>query len=188
MSKEAARSGLLVWMDLEMTGLEPDTDEILEIAVVITDQNLNIVAQGPDLILRQPPERFARMDQWNRDQHTKTGLWASVLASSIDVKEAEEQVLSFIKQHVEERKSPLCGNSVWQDRRFLYKHMPRLESYLHYRIVDVSTVKELAVRWYPEEAKRFTKSSSHRALDDVIESIDELKFYRSTVFLKPEAP
>src|SRR5688572_282111 len=120
MSKEAAGSRLLVWMDLEMTGLEPDTDEILEIAVVITDQDLNIVANGPDLILKQVPERFAKMDQWNQDQHTKTGLWASALTSTIDVQEAEDKVLAFIKEHVDERKSPLCGNSVWQDRRFLY--------------------------------------------------------------------
>lgn len=188
MSKETAQEGLLVWMDMEMTGLDPDTDEVLEIATVITDKNLEIVAHGPDLILGQPPERFAKMDQWNRDQHTKTGLWPAVLASTITRESAEEQTLAFLRQFVSERKSPLCGNSVWQDRRFLYRHMPKLEAYLHYRIIDVSSVKELAVRWYPEDAKKFSKNSSHRALDDVIESIEELKFYRSKIFRTKDLP
>ena len=175
---------LLVWMDLEMTGLDPDRDAIIEMATLITDGELNLIARGPELVIHQPPERFAQMDDWNREHHSKSGLWEKVLASSISAAAAEAETLAFIKQHTGLRASPLCGNSIWQDRRFLARYMPALEAYLHYRLVDVSTIKELASRWYP--GVKFTKAKgAHRALDDILESVEELKFYRERFFQKP---
>ncbi|MGE0174113.1 MAG: oligoribonuclease [Oligoflexales bacterium] len=172
----------LVWVDLEMTGLDPDTDEILEIAVVITDAQLNAVAHMTPLVIKQDPSRFAKMDHWNQEHHTKSGLWARALESTTTLEEAQSRVLGFMKQYCRPKESPLCGNTVWQDRRFLIKHMKEVDTYLHYRIVDVSTIKELAKLWYPELGKQFTKKNAHRALDDIFESIAELKFYRERLF------
>ena len=173
----------LVWMDLEMTGLDPDKDAIIEIATIITDSDLNVVAEGPEIAIHQEPERFALMDDWNKEQHTKSGLWQKVLNSKISISEAEAETLAFIKRFVGPKESPLCGNSIWQDRRFIYKHMPLVDAYLHYRMIDVSTVKELSRRWYGENGK-FTKDKGlHRALEDIRESVEELKFYRQKLFI-----
>ena len=175
----------LVWMDLEMTGLDPETDVIIEIATVITDSQLNVIAEGPDLVIKRDPSLFAGMDSWNQEHHTKSGLWAAVVSSTISEAEAERQTLEFLKKHVALRESPLCGNSVWQDRRFLGRYMKQLEAHLHYRLIDVSTLKELGARWHPQRASGFAKKkNSHRALDDVYESIEELKFYREALFIK----
>ena len=171
----------LVWIDLEMTGLNPETDAIIEIATLITDSQLNVIAEGPELAINQPPERFDKMDDWNREHHSKSGLWAKVLASTVTLAEAEQKTLDFIRMHCNPKESPLCGNSVWQDRRFIVRYMQQLDDYLHYRIVDVSTIKELASRWYPNQKFKKPKGA-HRALDDIRESLDELKFYRSTFF------
>jgi oligoribonuclease len=181
----APPSGRLVWMDLEMTGLDPERDTIIEMATLVTDAELNVVAEGPELVIHQAAAMFDRMDDWNREHHTKSGLWAKVVASDITLAEAERQTLEFVAKHVGPRESPLCGNSVWQDRRFLVKYMRSLEAYLHYRLVDVSSVKELATRWYP--GTKFTKKKgAHRALDDIRESIDELRFYREAFFKSPQ--
>ncbi|MBM4251302.1 MAG: oligoribonuclease [Deltaproteobacteria bacterium] len=171
-------------MDMEMTGLDPDTDSIIEIATLITDSELNVIAEGPELAIHQPADRFARMDAWNQEHHTKSGLWAKVQASTVTIAQAEVATLDFIRKHCGERESPLCGNSIWQDRRFLVRYMPKLDAYLHYRILDVSTIKELASRWYP--GSKFKKpKGAHRALDDVKESLDELRYYRTHLF-KPK--
>ncbi len=176
--------GLLVWMDLEMTGLDPDKDVIIEMATLVTDSDLKITARGPEFIIHQPRERFELMDDWNREHHTKSGLWEKVVTSTITTAYAEEATLEFIKSHLDAKVSPLCGNSIWQDRRFLSRYMPRLESYLHYRMIDVSTVKELGLRWYGEDAKFTKPKGSHRAMDDITESIDELLDYRHKLFVK----
>ncbi len=176
---------LLVWMDLEMTGLDPEVDEILEIATLVTDGELEIVAEGPELVIHQPPERFERMDDWNKEHHTKSGLWQRVLESKTTLAEAERLTLDFVKTHAGVRESPLCGNSIWQDRRFLVKYMQDLEAHLHYRLVDVSSVKELAARWYPG-VKAQKKKGAHRALGDIRESVEELKFYRKALFKDPK--
>ncbi len=174
----------LVWMDMEMTGLDPESDTIIEIATLITDGELNIIAEGPELAIHQPAERFAKMDAWNQEHHSKSGLWAKVLASDVTIEQAETATLDFIRKHCGERESPLCGNSIWQDRRFLLRYMPKLDGYLHYRILDVSSIKELASRWYP--GLKFKKpKGAHRALDDVKESLEELRFYRANLF-KPK--
>ncbi len=178
-------SGKLVWMDLEMTGLEPDRDTIIEMATLITDGELNVIAEGPEIVVRQDAKLFDGMDDWNREHHTKSGLWAKVITSEISLEEAEKRTLDFLKQHLGPREAPLAGNSVWQDRRFLARYMKQLEGFLHYRLVDVSTIKELAGRWYPKV--RFTKrKGAHRALDDIIESLDEMRFYRQALFRTPE--
>jgi len=174
-------SNRLVWMDLEMTGLEPDRDTIIEMATIVTDGELNIIAEGPEIVIHQDASLFAGMDDWNKEHHTKSGLWQKVVASKISLAEAEAETLAFIKMHCGEKESPLCGNSIWQDRRFLVRYMPKIEQYMHYRLVDVSTIKELAVRWYPD-LKFAKKKGSHRALDDIRESVDELKFYREHLF------
>ncbi|HJP10128.1 MAG TPA: oligoribonuclease [Arenicellales bacterium] len=179
-------SGNLVWMDLEMTGLEPDKDRILEMATIVTDAQLNIVEEGPVLAIHQVESALLGMDEWNQTVHSASGLIDRVRDSTLDESAAEQMTLEFLRRTVVEGRSPLCGNSICQDRRFLYRYMPLLTRYLHYRNVDVSTIKELMVRWCPERLKGFEKKGSHRALDDIRESIEELKFYRK-VFVRLEA-
>jgi len=168
----------LVWIDLEMTGLQPDTDLIIEIATIVTDKHLAVLAEGPVLAVHQSEETLARMDDWNRKQHGGSGLSARVLASRIDTAAAERETLAFLETWAEKGRSPMCGNGICQDRRFLARHMPELERFFHYRNLDVSTLKELAQRWAPQMAQQFQKGSTHRALDDVRDSIRELQFYR----------
>ncbi|MEI6398900.1 MAG: oligoribonuclease [Pseudomonadota bacterium] len=173
----------LVWMDLEMTGLDSDRDVIIEMATLITDVELNVIAEGPEIVIRRSQELFETMDSWNREHHTKSGLWAKVVSSEVSQDQAEQMTIEFIKQHVGLRESPLCGNSIWQDRRFIAKHMKNLDAYLHYRLVDVSSVKLLGKIWYPAESEKSRdKKSAHRALDDIKESIEELKLYRQLIF------
>jgi oligoribonuclease len=172
----------LIWIDLEMTGLDPDNDLIIEIATVITDKNLNILAEGPVIAVHQSDAALAAMDEWNQKHHGDSGLIERVKQSSISAAEAEAQTLAFLKQWLPAKTSPICGNSIGQDRRFLYRYMPELEGFFHYRNLDVSTVKELAARWAPQLKDGFTKKAVHRALDDIIESIDELKYYRQHFF------
>lgn len=172
----------LAWMDLEMTGLDPISDQILEIASIITDSDLNIIEQGPDLIIHCPEERLLKMDDWNRKHHKESDLWDASIRSTTSLKEAEAITLDFLKKHIKSPKTvPLCGNSIWQDRRFISAYMPQIDELLHYRLVDVSTIKELAARWCSDIPK-FEKSNKHRALDDIKESIEELKYYRKNVF------
>src|SRR5512140_2451346 len=168
----------LIWIDLEMTGLDTDQDSILEIATVVTDKHLNILAEGPEIAIKHELARLAAMDDWNRNQHRKSGLWQRVVDSAIDMATAEAQTMDFLARWVPAGKSPMCGNSICQDRRFLYRLMPRLERFFHYRNLDVSTVKELARRWAPEVSKGFAKDSAHTALSDVRDSIAELRYYR----------
>jgi oligoribonuclease len=168
----------LVWVDLEMSGLNPDTDRILEAALVVTDKDLNLVEEGPVLVVHQDDAVLDAMDSWNKGTHGKSGLIDKVKASVLTEAEAERRLLDFMKQHVGERKSPMCGNSICQDRRFLARHMPQWEAYFHYRNLDVSTLKELAARWRPELKDGFKKANSHTALADIQESIDELRYYR----------
>ena len=172
----------LVWIDMEMSGLDPDTDVILEIATIVTDKDLNILSEGPVFTIRQKPELFDQMDEWNRTHHSESGLWDKVVSSTIGLEQAEQETLDFIKKYTEPKVSPLCGNSIAQDRLFISKYMPLINNHLHYRMVDVSTIKELTNRWYPGKLKAPDKKNLHRALDDIRESIDELKFYRSSVF------
>lgn len=174
----AANASNLIWIDLEMTGLQPETDRILEIATIVTDSNLNIVAEGPVFAIRQPVELLDQMDEWNTTHHNRSGLVARVKESVIDEEKAQAATLEFFRQHVPDGKSPMCGNSVWQDRRFLSRYMPQLEKYFHYRMVDVSTLKELALRWAPQIYNGIQKESKHLALDDIRESIEELRYYR----------
>ncbi len=171
----------LVWIDLEMTGLDPDRDVIIEAAVLITDGDLNIIADGPDFAIHRSDEELSVMNDWNRKTHHGSGLIKRVKESEVTIEQAEAAVLEFVQQWTVERESPLCGNSVHQDKRFLYREMPMLVDWLHYRIIDVSTVKELAARWYPD-LEKFVKQERHRALDDIRESIDELRWYREQVF------
>ncbi|WP_263147263.1 oligoribonuclease [Pseudomonas sp. RIT-PI-AD] len=168
----------LIWIDLEMTGLNPDRDLIIEMATVVTDSDLNILAEGPVIAVHQSEEALAGMDEWNTRQHGQSGLTQRVRDSRIDAAEAEAQTLAFLEQWVPAGKSPICGNSICQDRRFLFRHMPRLERYFHYRNLDVSTLKELAARWAPQVRDGFKKGSTHLALDDIRESIAELRHYR----------
>ncbi|MFI4869053.1 MAG: oligoribonuclease [Steroidobacterales bacterium] len=175
----------LIWIDLEMTGLMPDTDQIIEIATVLTDNALNVVAEGPDLVIQQPEEVLARMDSWNQRQHGSSGLLTRVRASRMSVTEAERQTLLFLSTHVPPGMSPMCGNSICQDRRFLARLMPELERFFHYRNLDVSTLKELARRWMPAMASGYSKQSAHLARADIYESINELRYYRERMFVKP---
>ncbi|MUK46532.1 oligoribonuclease [Aliivibrio fischeri] len=172
----------LIWVDLEMTGLDPETHKIIEIASIVTDAQLNILAEGPVIAIHQPEEELAKMDDWCTNTHTNSGLVARVQESKYDEEAAIAETIAFLEQWVPKGVSPICGNSIGQDRRFLYKHMPTLEEYFHYRYVDVSTIKELVRRWKPEVLDGFTKAGTHLALDDIRESIAELKYYRQHIF------
>jgi oligoribonuclease len=176
----AADPNNLAWIDMEMTGLQPDSDRIIEIATLVTDPQLNIIATGPVLVVHQPQEVLEAMDAWNKSTHAKTGLIERVRASRLSEADAERQSLEFLAAHVPPNTSPMCGNSICQDRRFLARWMPRLEAHFHYRNLDVSTLKELVRRWKPE-LKSFSKEGKHEALADILESIEELKFYRKNV-------
>lgn len=178
-----ALSDNLVWIDLEMSGLDPDRDVILEIATIVTGPDLSIVAEGPSLVIHQPEEILDSMDEWNTTHHGASGLIDRVRDSELSCTEAETRTLDFVQVHTLEGKAPLCGNTIGQDRRFLYKYMPRLSSWLHYRNVDVSSIKELVARWYPEEMHAPVKKSNHRALDDIRGSIEELRWYRDYIFV-----
>ena len=174
----AQDSNNLIWIDLEMSGLMPDTDVILELAIVITDANLNTVAESPVLVVHQSDAVLDGMDAWNKGTHGKSGLIDKVKASTMAEAEAESRMIEFLKQHVPLGKSPMCGNSICQDRRFLARYMPKLEAYFHYRNLDVSVLKELARRWKPKIYDGFKKAGSHTAMADIVESIEELKYYR----------
>ena len=168
----------LIWIDLEMTGLDPDNDVIIEMATIVTDSQLNVLAEGPVIAVHQSDEVLARMDEWNTRQHGGSGLTQRVRESRISTAEAERLTLEFLEQWVPKGKSPICGNSICQDRRFLYRQMPTLEAYFHYRNLDVSTLKELAARWAPQIMEGFKKGGTHLALDDIRDSIAELRHYR----------
>jgi oligoribonuclease len=181
--KSAADKAMnLIWIDLEMTGLDTVNDQIIEIATIVTDQDLNEIAVGPELAVGQPKTVLDAMDEWNTRQHGESGLTARVLESELSMQQAESQTLQFLAMHVNAGASPMCGNSICQDRRFLARQMPALEEFFHYRNLDVSTLKILAQRWAPQVAKGYTKESSHRALDDIRDSIDELVYYRGAFF------
>ncbi len=171
----------LIWLDLEMTGLDPEEHVILEIASIITDSNLQIIAEGPDIVIHHSAEELLSMDEWSKEQHMNSGLIDKVKSSTITCEEAESLTLEFLSKYTAQRTCPLCGNSVWQDRHFLIKHMPRLEDFFHYRNVDVSTIKELVKRWYPNIGD-FKKEKRHLALSDIKESIRELQYYRKMIF------
>ncbi len=175
----------LIWLDLEMTGLDPDRHAIIEIATIITDSQIRPIAEGPVLAIRQEAHTLDAMEAWSRETHAKSGLLARVAASDISLKEAEMQTLEFVQRHCPEKKSPLCGNSIGHDRRFLARHMPTLHAYFHYRSIDVSTIKELVRRWYPGGALAPKKPAAHLALADIQESIAELTFYRTRYFISP---
>ena len=172
----------LIWVDLEMTGLEPAVDRVIEIATLVTDQDLNIIAQGPVLAIYQTDDVLAGMDDWNQKHHGESGLVERVRASKCSEQDAITQTIDFLSQYVPKGASPMCGNSIGQDRRFLNKYMLELEEYFHYRNIDVSTIKELVRRWSPETMNGFSKKNTHQALEDIKESIAEMQFYRSEVF------
>lgn len=173
---------------MEMSGLDPETDRILEVAALVTDGELNVVAEGPNLVLHQSDEVLAAMDEWNTSHHGQSGLTKRVRESTIDESQAATALLDFLAEHTKKKKAPLAGNSIHQDRRFLANYLPDVDAWLHYRNVDVSTIKELARRWYPKKySARPTKKGSHRAMDDVMESIEELKYYRTALFLPAES-
>ena len=167
-----------VWIDLEMTGLDPAKDTILEIASLVTDENLQVLAEGPALAIRTSLDRLEAMDDWNRNQHSKSGLWQRALVSQVSLEDAEQQTLDFLAQWVTAGASPLCGNTIYQDRRFLNRWMPRLDEFFHYRLLDVSTLKLLAKQWAPQVAAGMVKQSAHTALADIRESVEELRYYR----------
>jgi len=171
----------LIWVDMEMTGLQSDSDRIIEIALLVTASDLTPVAQGPVLVVHQPDEVLEAMDAWNKGTHGRSGLIDKVKASALDEAQAERLALEFLAQHVPANASPMCGSSICQDRRFLARWMPKLEAHFHYRNLDVSTLKELAKRWKPEVIKGFVKESKHEALADILESIEELRYYRRTI-------
>ena len=171
----------LIWIDMEMTGLQPDSDRIIEIALLVTDAQLVTLAEGPVLVVHQPDEVLEAMDTWNKSTHKKSGLIDKVRASRLVEADAERAALQFLEQHVPANASPMCGNSICQDRRFLARWMPKLEAHFHYRNLDVSTLKELVRRWKPELLKGFTKEGRHEAMADILESIEELKFYRKSM-------
>jgi len=173
----------LIWLDMEMTGLNPDTDRIIEVAMIVTDSQLNVVAESPVMVIHQADAVLDAMDDWNKNTHGKSGLIDKVKASTVSEAEAEQQLLAFMEQYVPSRTTPMCGNTIHQDRRFMARWMPKLEAYFHYRNLDVSTLKELAKRWKPEVAKGVVKKGKHEALADILESIEEMKHYRDN-FLK----
>ena len=178
---------MLAWMDLEMTGLDPDVDVVVEIATLVTDDDLTIVAEGPDLVVHQPDDVLDRMDDFVRDMHTKSGLLEQIRRSEITLDVAREQTMAFLREHITEAGTvPLCGNTIGTDRRFLAKQLPEIEEFLHYRSVDVSTIKELSRRWYPAALRKAPKKAAgHRALDDIREAVAEPAYYRSAVFAPP---
>lgn len=176
----------LIWLDMEMTGLNPLIDKVLELAIVITDAHLNTIAEAPVLVVHQSDEVLAGMDAWNTSTHGRSGLTEKVRASTLNEQDVAAQMLAFLKPYIGPNKSPMCGNSICQDRRFMAQHMPELEKYFHYRNLDVSTLKELARRWQPKVYDGFKKATKHTALADVYESIDELKHYREFLFVKPK--
>jgi oligoribonuclease len=171
----------LIWIDMEMSGLDPDNDRVLEVAIVITDPGLNVVAEGPVKIVHQPDDVFGRMDSWNKSTHKKSGLIDRVKAATQNEAQVEAELIAFLAQHVPQNASPMCGNSICQDRRFLARHMPKLEAFFHYRNLDVSTLKERAKRWKPGIMAGFVKHGKHEALADIHESIEELKYYRDNL-------
>lgn len=171
----------LIWIDMEMSGLNPETERVLEIAIVITDSQLNTVAEAPVLVIHQPDTLLDAMDNWNKSTHKKSGLIDRVKASTLTEAQAEEQMIAFLAQYVPKGVSPICGNSVHQDRRFLVKYLPKLDEYFHYRLIDVSTLKELARRWKPEVLAGMVKHGKHEALADIHESIAELRYYREQI-------
>ena len=175
-------SSNLIWIDLEMTGLNPDSMVILEIASIATDADLNIIAEGPNIAINYPDDILDSMEEWSLKQHRASGLLDRAKRSEYDCRYAERETLKFVSAHCKKGESPLCGNTIWQDRRFMVKYMPELESYFHYRLVDVSSIKELASRWYPD-LPRYEKEKKHLALGDIYESINELKFYRENIFI-----
>lgn len=177
----------LVWLDMEMTGLDPNKNVVIEVAVVITDSELNILAESPSYAISQPAEELAKMDKWNVSTHTRSGLLERIATSGIELAEAEKQILKLLKKHVAKGSSPLCGNTIHQDRKFMVLYMPILEEYLHYRNIDVSSIKELARRWNPSIYDGFKKHNKHEALADIHESIEELKYYRQHLWLPSEA-
>ncbi|MBB3274438.1 MULTISPECIES: oligoribonuclease [Pseudoxanthomonas] len=178
MAASNANNDRLIWIDLEMTGLDTGGDSILEIATVVTDSQLNVLAEGPELAIAHPLEALEAMDDWNRNQHRKSGLWQRVLDSQVSLGQAEALTVAFLNEWVPANASPMCGNSICQDRRFLHRLMPRLEKYFHYRNLDVSTLKELARRWAPPVLEGVRKQAAHTALSDVRDSIEELRHYR----------
>jgi oligoribonuclease len=177
----------LVWIDMEMSGLNPDTDRVLEVALVVTDKDLNLLEEGPVLVVHQSDAVLDGMDNWNKSTHAKSGLVEKVKASTLSESDVETRMVEFMKRYVGERKSPMCGNSICQDRRFLARHLPKLEAYFHYRNLDVSTLKELAARWRPELKDGFKKANKHTALADIMESIEELRYYREHFIRLPES-
>jgi oligoribonuclease len=183
MPQDASR---LIWIDMEMTGLKPDTDRVIEVALVVTDANLDVIAEAAVLVVRQDDAALAAMDSWNQSTHARTGLIDKVRASTLTEGDVEERMLAFLREHVPPKASPMCGNTICQDRRFLARWMPALEDYFHYRNLDVSTLKELCKRWQPDVARGWTKQGKHEALADIYESIDELKYYREH-FIKASA-
>ncbi|MDP1520370.1 oligoribonuclease [Porticoccus litoralis] len=178
----------LIWIDLEMTGLDTDNDVIIEIATIVTDKHLNILGEGPMLAIHQPDELLEGMDEWNTRQHGQSGLTERVRTSTISMAAAEKATLDFLSQFVDARQSPMCGNSICQDRRFLARQMPELEAFFHYRNLDVSSVKEIIRRWRPELLKGVSKQGAHLAMDDIKDSINELKYYRDVFFVMEEQP
>ena len=182
MSSKKQSKNHFVWIDLEMTGLNPEKECIIEIATIVTDSELNILGEGPNLVIHQPQKILDQMDAWNQKQHAKSGLIQKVKSSKVTIKKAEARTLAFIKKYCPPGKSPLCGNSIDHDRRFIIKYMPKLAAYLHYRNIDVSTIKTLVKRWYLKNKELPKKSESHRSLADIRESIEELQFYRKAYF------
>ncbi len=171
----------LIWIDLEMTGLEPETDRVIEIATIVTDADLTILAEGPVLAIHQSDEVLSKMDEWNTTHHGQSGLTERVINSTLNEADAIKETIDFLSQYVGKNVSPMCGNSICQDRRFMARWMPELEAYFHYRNFDVSTLKELAKRWYPDVMDGYEKKGAHRALDDIKESIEEMLYYRKNI-------